>query len=124
MSAEERTSHHRDHVANKRALIDGLAMGLANGTLSRGQALKYAGAALLGGALGIFGFASPADARRRRRRSSCMPCNSDDPNTIPVGSCCLVPFGMIRGCAISQESCRDVCVVRQLLPCNCICRFP
>ena len=48
--------------------FDGLAKGVADGTLSRSKALKAVGAAILGGVLSIF--ASPprdADAARRRQ---------------------------------------------------------
>jgi hypothetical protein len=48
--------------------FDGLAKGVADGTLSRSEALKAGGAAILGGVLSIF--ASPprdADAARRRQ---------------------------------------------------------
>jgi hypothetical protein len=41
--------------------FDNLAMGLDSGAITRGRAIKLAGAALLSGALGIFA-ASPAEA--------------------------------------------------------------
>ncbi len=106
MSAEERTSHHRDDLTDQHTFIDGLAMALANGTLSRGQALKYAGVALLGGALGIFGFASPADARRRRRRrSGCASCSIPNFATYE-GNCCLMGLaGGTSGCVVPSSVC-------------------
>ncbi len=51
--------------------LDGLAMGMADGSITRGRAIKLAGAALVGGALTLFGAAQEADAatlRERRRR--------------------------------------------------------
>ena len=50
--------------------LDGLATGMAEGTISRGRAMKLAGAALLGSALSVF-LAEDAEAvtlRERRRR--------------------------------------------------------
>jgi hypothetical protein len=51
------------------ASFDDLAMGLNSGAISRGRAIKLAGAALLSGALGVFAAAGPAEARRRCRRN-------------------------------------------------------
>ncbi len=47
--------------------LDQLAVGLADGTISRTKALKLIGASLLGG-VGALVFADTAEARRRRRR--------------------------------------------------------
>ncbi len=50
--------------------LDGVARGMADGTLTRGRAIKLAGAALVGSALALFG-AEDADAatlREQRRR--------------------------------------------------------
>src|SRR5829696_4761420 len=51
--------------------LDGLAADMADGTVSRGRALKLAGAALLGSALSLFSAQREADANhlaRQRRR--------------------------------------------------------
>ena len=42
--------------------FDDLAMGLDSGAITRGKAIKLAGAALLSGALGVFAAAAPAAA--------------------------------------------------------------
>ncbi len=47
--------------------LDGLAKGMADGTISRGRAIKLAGAALVGFALTLF-LPEAADARHRGRR--------------------------------------------------------
>jgi hypothetical protein len=47
--------------------LDGLARGVADGTISRGRAIKLAGAALVGSALTLFGASQEADAVTRRR---------------------------------------------------------
>ena len=48
--------------------FDDLARGLASGSLSRGRALKLAGAGILGAALGVFSLQNDAEAKKRRRR--------------------------------------------------------
>lgn len=98
MPADERPfyHHHDEH-----SLIDDLASGLASGTLSRSQALKYAGAALLAGTLSIFGFADPAEAkrRRRRRRASCAFCG------IAPGLSPICPLGQFCNIIASGIGC-------------------
>ena len=78
--------------------LDGLAMGMADGSITRGRAIKLAGAALVGGALTLFGATQEADAatlKQRRRRCQNDPdingvfctgrrravcCDQDDPD--------------------------------------------
>ena len=70
--------------------LDGLAAGMAGGTISRGRAIKLAGAALLGSALSLFVAAGKAEAhhlsdeRRRCRRRGGTFCYG--PHT--GGVCC------------------------------------
>jgi hypothetical protein len=54
--------------------LDSLAMGMGEGTITRGRAIKLAGAALLGSALSVFAGAEAADAQRRcgRRAVLCI----------------------------------------------------
>jgi hypothetical protein len=47
-------------------VFDDLAVGLNSGAITRGKAIKLAGAALLSGALGVFA-AAPAEAARACR---------------------------------------------------------
>lgn len=51
--------------------LDGLARGVADGSISRGRAIKLAGAALVGGALTLFAGQEEADAVTARRRRRC-----------------------------------------------------
>jgi hypothetical protein len=51
--------------------FDDLARGLADGTISRRQALKWAGAGIVGAVLATAGFAEPAEALTRRQRRRC-----------------------------------------------------
>ncbi len=53
------------------ASLDQLAMDLESGAITRGRAIKLAGAALAASALGIFASQEEADARRRCRTLSC-----------------------------------------------------
>jgi hypothetical protein len=51
--------------------FDQLAMDLESGAITRGRAIKLAGAALAASALGIFASQEEAEARRRCRTLSC-----------------------------------------------------
>ena len=51
--------------------LDQLAMDLESGAISRGRAIKLAGAALAASALGLFASEEDAEARRRCRSLSC-----------------------------------------------------
>jgi hypothetical protein len=51
--------------------LDELAMDLQSGAITRGRAIKLAGAALVASALGIFVSEEEAEARRRCRALSC-----------------------------------------------------
>jgi hypothetical protein len=51
--------------------LDQLAMDLESGAITRGRAIKLAGAALAASALGIFASEEEAEARRRCRALSC-----------------------------------------------------
>lgn len=72
--------------------FDNLAMGLAEGTFTRGQALKYMGVALLGGLgamAGISVFADDADAKRRRGKKRKKPQQQQQqPGFKPAGARC------------------------------------
>src|ERR671921_1051794 len=84
--------------------LDELAKGLANGTLSRGKALRWMGGALLGAALAsVPGVAWADDCRRLgrecRRDSQCCSKNCVGRGDDKV---CACPEGKTR--------CRDRCV--------------
>ena len=51
--------------------LDQLAMDLESGAITRGRAIKLAGAALAASAIGIFASEEEAEARRRCRTLSC-----------------------------------------------------
>src|SRR5438270_7237531 len=64
--------------------FDNLAMALAEGTFTRGQALKYMGVALLGGLgamAGLSVFTDDADAKRRRKKKK----HHHGPSSSPPG---------------------------------------
>jgi hypothetical protein len=67
-------------MAREDGFFDDLARGLADGSLTRGKALRLMGAALVGGALGSLGIGAEASAdppgckregKRCRKNSSC-----------------------------------------------------
>src|SRR4051794_27695427 len=71
--------------ARKAHSFDDLAMGLADDSLTRGQALKYVGTALLGSLAalaGISAFADDADARRRGRKKKRRPARNICPGQL------------------------------------------
>lgn len=104
MPAEDLPPHEQESITTEEHYsLDELAKELAEDTLSRGRMLKLAGLALLGGAFGIFGLTKPAEARRRR--SSCIPCNTGPPWVYPSGSCCVYNPGSEVGCLVSSSLC-------------------
>jgi hypothetical protein len=59
-------------MAGQNHYLDAVATGVADGTISRGRAIKLAGAALLGSALSLFVAAGEAEASHHRsRRRAC-----------------------------------------------------
>lgn len=119
MSAEERNRHRHEEAVTEEHSFDELTRGLASGALSRGQALRLAGAALSGAALGIFGLTGPADARRRRRRrASCAFCGTAAglSPTCPSGQTCNIIANGI-GCCVPLCTTTDCST-------GCACRGP
>jgi len=85
--------------------FDELAKGLANGTLSRGKAIRWMGGALLGAALASFPGVALADddcrplGRECRRDSQCCSRN-----------CVRRGDDKVCGCPEGQRRCNDRCV--------------
>jgi hypothetical protein len=85
--------------------FDDLARGLADGSLTRGKALRLMGAALVGGALASLPGTALADddcrsfGRRCRRDSQCCSKN-----------CVRRGDGKVCGCPEGQRRCNDRCV--------------
>lgn len=102
--AEERNPSEgfdRDDELTNEHSLNALAKGLANDAIPRGRALRLTGAAFLGTALGVFGFASPSEARRRkRRRASCSFCGIAPGLSpiCPVGYLCNIVAAGIGCC--------------------------
>jgi hypothetical protein len=96
--------------AEEEHFFDGLGKGLANGSISRGRALRLVGAALLGLAV-LPSTPLEAQARRRRHRGGGgggNACNNP-------GTCNHFEFGgaCSRDCACAQDADgRNVCVGR------------
>lgn len=65
-SAEQHGEVPKAGSATEEHSFDGLAKGIAIGAIPRGRALKLAGAAILGSALGAFSLSENAQARRKK----------------------------------------------------------
>ena len=98
--------------------FDELTRGLANGTLSRGKALRLMGAALVGGALASIpgiALAEPKlkpDGAKCKRDSQCQSGQCASPES---GGVCLPP----RGPTFLQCSCRDGTTVEGCISTPC-----
>ncbi len=124
MSTEDPTEGLlRETLTEEHSSFDELSRGLATGALSRSQALRLAGAALLGGALGILGLASPAQAKKRRRRRSGCAQGTRDAQTNAIscaaGNCLVHPDGGTSGCCLSEASCQQIAGLVASFDCTC-----
>jgi hypothetical protein len=63
----EKGSAAQEGNTTEKHSFDELAKGVADGTISRGRALRPVGAAVLGGVLSIFALSQGAEAARRRK---------------------------------------------------------
>jgi hypothetical protein len=87
--------------------LDNLAMGMGEGTITRGRAIKLAGAALLGSALSVFAGAEAADAQVRRCGRRAVFCVRRRPNGTRQFFCCPRALVQVSSCrtAILRELC-------------------
>jgi hypothetical protein len=102
--------------------FDELAVGLSNGSLSRGKALKLMGAALLGGTLASLGIGEAGAANLCRRNgkacksnSQCCSGNCDSSSNTCAPAC---PDGRV---ALSNGTCADACTSSDPCPAGCGC---
>ena len=72
--------------------LDNLAMGMGDGTISRGRAIKLAGAALAGTALSVFAGAGEAEASHLHCRRG-VRCVRRRPNGTRRVFCCRFRLG-------------------------------
>jgi len=86
--------------------LDNLAMGMSEGTITRGRAIKLVGAALLGSALSVFAGAEGADAQRRCGRRAVL-CIRRRRNGTRLFFCCPRAVVQVTSCrtAILGELC-------------------
>ena len=109
--------------------FDEVTRGVASGEITRGRALKLAGAAVLSGALFTAGFASPAEARRRRNVCRHKPdlCKSQSQEALCKGSqscACLTTTSGKKACeGLAREPCpqTDECNNNDDCPNNDVC---
>jgi len=87
--------------------LDNLAMGMGEGTITRGRAIKLAGGALLGSALTVFAGAEAAEARVRCRRNQtrCVRRRASGRRTV---FCC--PRAVVQISSCRTAILRDLCV--------------
>ncbi len=112
MPTQEPECYHREEdLAEEHSSFDELSRGLAAGVLSRNDALKLAGAALLGGALGIISWSKDADARRRHRRRRRRLASPPPPPPAPT---CSSLYTVQPCCFDETTTCRpDACLCPQ-----------
>ena len=67
MNRDEDGAVRRSPEEHRGPHLDDLATGMADGTITRGRAIKLAGAALVGSALSLFVADDAAEAHNRRR---------------------------------------------------------
>lgn len=104
MPSAEHHEGSRGGSATEEHSFDGLARGIASGAIPRGRALKLAGAAVLGSALGAFSLSKNAQARRKK----CTPTSFIDPRCSTI-SCSAGCIGSNCSCIQTTEN-NFVCV--------------
>ena len=87
--------------------LDNLAMGMSEGTITRGRAIKLVGAALLGSALSVFAGAEVADARPRCGRRAVL-CVQPRPGGRRRFFCC--PRALVQVSSCRTAILGDLCV--------------
>ena len=126
MPSEERNGELANREeATMESSFDALAKGLANGTVSRGKALRLMGAALVGGALAsIPGMAWAA-------KPSCPSGVTCKGQCCPVGATCGKAKGGGCTCPTGQTACGGQCVTNTCSnqgeafnPATCQCECP
>ena len=89
---------------SERAGLDGLARGLADGSVSRRRALKLGAAGIVAGVAGSLGIGAEASARRRSK--SCRRCTGE---TSCLPSDCGVPTPGFDGCVCVKSASGKKC---------------
>jgi hypothetical protein len=103
-------------MAREDGFFDDLARGLADGTLTRGKALRLMGAAIVGGTLGSFGIGAEAsadppgckrDGKHCTRNKQCCSgnCDSISRTCADAGDC---PAGRVE---LSNGTCAKPCSI-------------
>lgn len=98
-SAEQHEDVPKTGSATQEHSFDGLARGIASGAIPRGRALRLAGAAVLGSALGAFSLSKNAQAQRKK----CKNTSFVDPRCSTV-SCSAGCIGSNCSCIQTTEN--------------------
>jgi hypothetical protein len=135
-------------MAREDGFFDDLARGLADGTLTRGKALRLMGAALVGGSLGSLGIgeasADPIGCKRNgkncTRGTQCCngncsggTCQAQTTTTTTTSTTtsttsttttpACIPSGSRTPCTTDTQCCSGICNPLNSGPCD-VCRYP
>jgi hypothetical protein len=105
--------------------FDELASGLASGSISRGNALKLMGAALVGGTLGSLGGVAAADDECKPLNKKCRKDTQCCSGNCVNRACAACPAGTVElngACAMSCTN-QDQCLAAGCDPNNTGCEF-
>jgi hypothetical protein len=97
------------------SFFDDLARGLANGSISRGKALRLMGAALVGGTLGSLGGVAAADdlckptGKKCRKDTQCCSGNCSKSGTSRFGTCAAACTSNGGTCSSNTDCCSGNC---------------
>jgi hypothetical protein len=83
-------------MARDDGFFDDLARGLADGTLTRGKALRLMGAALVGGTLGSLGGVALADDECKPTNKKCRKNKQCCSGNCSGGTCAACPSGQVQ----------------------------
>jgi hypothetical protein len=108
-------------MAREESFFDDLARGLADGSLTRGKAIRLMGAAVVGGTLGSLGIREAGADQCKRTEKACKKNSQCCSGNCSGGTCSACPTGRVElsngTCVIERDPNACFC------PENCFCRF-
>src|SRR3569623_1626468 len=98
-------------MASEESFFDDLARGLADGTLTRGKAIRLMGAAVVGGTLGSFGLGGVAlaDEECKPTGKKCRKDKQCCSGKCSGGICAAASGSFGDTCATGTECCSGTC---------------
>jgi hypothetical protein len=91
--------------------FDDLARGLADGSVTRGKALRLMGAALVGGALGSLGIREAAADQCKRNGKACKKDKQCCSGNCSSGTCAAACVSVGGACTADDECCSGACFI-------------